>query len=136
MTPTLWLISGAVLCVAVLLFLRSPAPFSEPAEYRGTVRYIVDGDSLYVNGHRPQIRLWGVDAPESDHAGFELAKAKLTQLAQGERVICKEITRDRYGRTVARCFLPDGQEINRLMIESGTAKEYRYFTRGFYSGGN
>jgi endonuclease YncB( thermonuclease family) len=43
---------------------------------------------------------------------------------------------DRYGRTVARCFLPNGQEINRLMIESGTAQEYVRFSRGFYSGDN
>lgn len=34
---------------------------------------------------------------------------------------------------VVSCFLSDGREINRMMIESGKAKEYRRFTKGFYS---
>ncbi|MFT7235129.1 MAG: endonuclease YncB(thermonuclease family), partial [Methylophagaceae bacterium] len=40
---------------------------------------------------------------------------------------------DKYGRTVARCYLANGEEINRLMIDSGKAAEYKYFTKGFYS---
>ena len=79
------------------------------------------------------VRLWGVDAPEMDDRGFQAATDTLTRLALGKRITCREIERDRYGRSVARCFLSDGQEINRLMIESGTAKEYRRFTKGFYS---
>jgi endonuclease YncB( thermonuclease family) len=74
-----------------------------------------------------------VDAPERDAAGFEQATAMLSRLAQGQRITCREVDRDRYGRSVARCFLSDGREINRLMIESGTAREYRPFTKGFYS---
>ena len=31
-------------------------------EVSGLVRYVVDGDSLYIEGYVPQIRLWGVDA--------------------------------------------------------------------------
>ena len=75
----------------------------------------------------------GVDAPERDAAGFERATAMLSRLAQGQRITCREVDQDRYGRSVARCFLSDGREINRLMIESGTAREYRHFTKGFYS---
>ena len=41
-------------------------------EVNGSVRYVVDGDSLYINGYEPQIRLWGVDAPESDEPGFKM----------------------------------------------------------------
>lgn len=92
-----------------------------------------DGDSLYVRGRKQQVRLWGVDAPERDAAGFERATAMLSRLAQGQRITCREVDQDRYGRSVARCFLPDGREINRLMIESGTTREYRHFTKGFYS---
>jgi endonuclease YncB( thermonuclease family) len=51
----------------------------------------------------------------------------------GQRITCREVDRNRYGRSVARCFLPDGREINRLMIESGTAREYRHFIKGLYS---
>jgi len=101
----------------------------------GSVRHVVDGDSLYMNGHEPQIRLWGVDAPERDEAGFQAATDALHRLAEGKQLTCQQIDRDQYGRTVARCFLSDGQEINRMMIESGTATEYLRFSRGFYSRG-
>lgn len=125
---------------ALLLFFATmpdppPAPVLASEDVAGTVRHVVDGDSLYVAGHEPQVRLWGVDAPERDEAGFQAATATLTQLADGQRVTCQQVDRDRYGRTVARCFLMDGQEINRLMIESGTAAEYVRFSRGFYSSG-
>jgi endonuclease YncB( thermonuclease family) len=96
------------------------------------VRYVVDGDSLYLRSRSQQVRLWGVDAPENGERGFKAATDYLFSIAQGKRVECRQIDVDRYGRSVARCFLPDGREINRLMIESGTAREYRHFTKGFY----
>lgn len=99
----------------------------------GKVRYVVDGDSLYIGSYEPQIRLWGVDAPEKAQAGFEAASKTLYRYAYGQHVRCEKIDTDRYGRTVARCWLKDGRELNRLMIESGTAKEYRRYSKGFYS---
>ena len=106
-------------------------PFS--AIIKGRVRKIVDGDSLYINTHRPQIRLWGVDAPEINEKAYKAATKTLAKIAIGQYISCKKITIDKYGRTIARCFLNNGDEINRLMIESGTAKEYFRFTKGFYS---
>ena len=97
------------------------------------VRYVVDGDSLYLEQHDPQIRLWGVDAPERNEAGYELAKNTLTRIALSKSVRCEIVDIDKYQRTVARCFLADGQEINRMMIDSGAAKEYLRFTHGYYS---
>ena len=29
----------------------------------GKVRYVVDGDSLYIAGHKAQIRLWVINCP-------------------------------------------------------------------------
>ncbi len=104
-----------------------------PATLQGAVSYIVDGDSLYLRGQKTQVRLWGVDAPEKSESGFQAATDYLFLIAQGQQVTCRIITVDRYGRNVARCFLPDGREINRLMISSGRTKEYRRFTKGFYS---
>lgn len=125
---------------ALVLFLAftaiaPPTPPNAVDEIAGTVRRVVDGDSIYLAGHDPQVRLWGVDAPERDEAGYAEATATLTQIAQDQGVTCQEVDRDQYGRTVARCFLGDGQEINRLMIESGTATEYVRYSQGFYSSG-
>lgn len=132
------LITG-VFGVAVVLFIlysiqEPPAPPLENETYQGKARYIVDGDTLYIRGHKPAIRLWGVDAPEKNESGHIAATNMLKQLAEGKKIQCKKIETDRYGRTVARCFLSNGQEINAAMIASGTASEYKRFTKGFYSG--
>ncbi|MFV1654359.1 MULTISPECIES: thermonuclease family protein, partial [unclassified Phaeobacter] len=100
----------------------------------GTVGYVFDGDTLRLRGgQESRLRLWGVDAPEKDEAGFQEAKIALESIALNRKITFIEIDQDRYGRTVARVFLSDGREVNRMMIESGTAKEYRRFSKGFYS---
>lgn len=134
MTSALWItVIFAGLTLAFLWATYSPAKITTPPIYSGRVGYVVDGDSLYLDGRRQQVRLWGVDAPEKSESGFQAATDYLFLIAQGQRIECRQIEVDRYGRSVARCFLRDGREINRLMIESGTAKEYRHFTRGYYS---
>jgi len=134
MTPALLItVILAGLTLAVWGATYNPAKITTAPTYKARVRFVVDGDSLYLRGRKQQVRLWGVDAPERDVAGFERATAVLSRLTQGQRITCREVDQDRYGRSVARCFLPDGREINRLMIESGTAREYRHFTKGFYS---
>lgn len=135
MSGILWAVLGVVIVTGLLWLSRNPVGFSEPPALSGRVRYVVDGDSLYMNGYESQVRLWGVDAPERGSAGYQPATAFLRSIAEDQKITCRQIDRDKYGRTVARCFLSDGQEINRMMIESGTAREYRHFTRGFYSGG-
>ncbi len=99
---------------------------------KARVRYIVDGDSIYLKGYKPQIRLWGVDAPERGKYGYQAATRYLKKIAKARILTCEMVDKDRYGRTVARCFLSNGKEINRMMIESGTAQEYTRFSKGFY----
>lgn len=94
---------------------------------------ISDGDSLSIDGHDPQIRLWGVDAPESDEIGFTDATMTLKRLALKNPIHCQRVDTDRYGRTVARCFLQDGREIYAEMIRSGAAAECNRYSKGFYT---
>jgi len=133
MTPALWIaVILAGLTLAVWMATYNPAKITTAPTYKARVRYVVDGDSLYVQGRKQQVRLWGVDAPERGHRGFQAATNHLRTIAQGKRIECRQIDQDKYGRSVARCFLADGRELNRLMIESGTATEYKRFTKGFY----
>lgn len=122
-------------CLALVgAFLnRSPADPLKSKQIGGIVRYVVDGDSLYIEGIKPQIRLWGVDADERGEKGFKAATDLLTKLAKGQRIHCDIIEPDKYGRLVCRCYLKNGKEINRLMIESGKTREYKRFTKGYYS---
>ena len=57
-----------------------------------------------------------------------------TQAPRIEKSYClSKMDVDRYERTVARCFLKDGREVNAVMIASGTAVEYHRFSKGFYA---
>jgi endonuclease YncB( thermonuclease family) len=113
----------------------SQAPAGEGV-YGGRVRYVVDGDSIYLQGEERQIRLWGVDAPERDEAGYAAATKSLRKIAAGEFLECVQVDIDRYERIVGRCFIGDkdsGAEVNALQICSGTVEEYKYFSKGFYA---
>ncbi len=105
--------------------------------YRAVCRYVVDGDSLYLQGVKQQIRLWGVDAPERNEKGYGLAKDELKKLALGKMLICVTQDKDKYNRLVAKCFVDDPAndnlfEINKAMIDSHRALEYCRFSDGYY----
>lgn len=134
MTGIYWLISGLVVALGSVWLVSSVQTIKTPHERSGRVSYVIDGDTFILSGHTQRIRLWGVDAPEADQHGGQAATNHLYKLAHGQKVICKQMDIDRYGRSVDRCFLADGREINRLMIKSPHAKEYRRFTNGFYNG--
>ncbi|MEM7304963.1 MAG: thermonuclease family protein [Pseudomonadota bacterium] len=121
------------LATLILLFDNPPPSLQAADEITSSVRHVVDGDSLYLENYEPQIRLWGVDAPERDEPGYDRAKNYLRQLALSQTVDCEIVDTDKYKRSVARCYLSNGDEINRMMIESGAAKEYFRFTKGYYS---
>lgn len=129
------IICGVVAVLVVLAYWQhlqpSTAPL-EPPRSSGRVAWVFDGDTLRISPTDARLRLWGVDAPEKGERGAEAARNALIRMAQGKRITFIEIDRDRYGRTVARVFLPDGQEVNRLMIESGTATEFCRYSGGFY----
>lgn len=115
----------------------SPDPPAKLADthtdFSGRVTRIVDGDTFYVEGAPVRIRLWGLDAPERREDGYDEATAALRRISAGRLVSCKTVDRDRYGRIVARCYLSSGDDITALMIESGTADEYQYFSKGYYA---
>ncbi len=105
---------------------RAGEPFS------GQVRYVVDGDSLYLHGLKKQIRLWGINAPERNEPGYKQATRQLRSLTLHKHLTCYRQDTDKYGRTVARCENKNGEDISRSMLESGKAKEYCWFSKGFY----
>ncbi|MGB5325854.1 MAG: thermonuclease family protein, partial [Pseudomonadales bacterium] len=107
-----------------------------PTQISARAIRVVDGDSLYLEGYRPQIRLWGVDAPERDEAGFAAARDALAALALQREIRCERVDIDKYRRLVARCVVDAGRfagtDINRALIERGVANEYCWFSKGYY----
>lgn len=115
---------------------------------RAIVRRIVDGDTVAFSFlgkppfalresaiERPTIRLWGVDAPESNYQGqsqgeiAERAKAELANLLKpGNRVaIHTAIDRvDGRGRLLGRIF-KRGQDVNKRLLSSGWTLMYQIY---------
>lgn len=114
--------------------LGSPEPAVErgPGQLVGTVTRVVDGDTFWISTAGTSIRVWGLDAPETNQAGGARATAALTDLIAGQTLSCRQRDIDRYGRIVGQCFLPDGRDITAAMIASGTATEYCRFSGNYY----
>lgn len=92
---------------------------------------VLDGDTVLLEDGR-KVRLLGIDAPELEKEGkpaeflAHKAKAALKELAQGKKVRLEydELKYDRYGRTLAHLFLPDGTHLNRELVRRGLARVY------------
>lgn len=95
-----------------------------------------DGDTLRCG--KTSIRLFGVDAREvrrgkspAEPLAYE-ARDLLFSLTR-ERVGCRVVEQDRYGRQVARCWSSASPDLNAAMIRSGLATEWRRYSKGVYA---
>jgi len=96
-------------------------------ELTGSPR-IIDGDTIAIG--KTRIRLEAIDAPEAAQtcgrkgggtwACGAAATRALSDRIGGKVVNCASRGCDRYGRTLARCFL-DGGDINAWMVRQGHA---------------
>ena len=94
----------------------------------------IDGDTLDVSGKR--VRLFGIDAPESDQtcqkngASWACGKAateQLSSLVLGQQVDCRGTGVDQYGRMLAVCTA-GAEQLNQVMVEQGLAVAYRQYS--------
>jgi endonuclease YncB( thermonuclease family) len=127
--------------ILILTFWRPVEPMLVPGAplLTGTAE-IIDGDTIAIG--RDRIRLWGIDAPETDQpcrldgkgwqCGHASASALKRHLAAGA-VSCAEQDRDRYGRIVAVCKI-GGDSVNAWMVASGWALDYEQYSGGAYAG--
>jgi micrococcal nuclease len=97
----------AELVAASLTFVLACAPTS-PARagetFYAKVVGVADGDTITVlrEGKPLKIRLQGVDCPEKAQPFGDRAKQLTSKLVFGKQVRVEIVTRDKYGRTVAR----------------------------------
>ena len=122
---------------ALALALASPAIAGE--WYTGPVR-VIDGDSLEVGNRKTRIH--GIDAFEVRQrcAGTpcgQIATQAMQEAIRGRMVRCEALDRDRYGRTIARCFAArqgaqgPGLDIGGHMVAQGWALAYRRYSRDY-----
>ena len=92
-------------------------------ELAGNVTYVVDGDTLEINGIR--VRLSLVDTPERGQPGFREAKEFVDKLCLGKKgqldVDDGQRRGDRYGREIGIVYCDD-LNINEKLMDNKLAK--------------
>lgn len=101
---------------------------------------VIDGDTLDIHGTR--IRLWGVDAPESNQlcrgadsnlyrCGTKAAN-ELDIFIARRPVSCTSVSADQYGRTVATCLVGTA-DLGEWLVSNGLALDWPRYSHGRYS---
>ena len=106
------------------------------AQFTGRVS-VIDGDSLGMS--RVQIRIFGIDAPESAQTcraggsrwrcGAQASRALSRRIA-GRAVACVPKDRDRHGRIVAVCRA-GREDLGAWMVANGWALAYRRHSKAY-----
>jgi endonuclease YncB( thermonuclease family) len=112
----------------VALALISTLASSLPDESRGTVIYVIDGDTITVQGNG-DVRLADVNSPELTAPGGAEAK-EYTRGQLLNKLVYLDLDnitgQDRYGRKISVVYLANadgfaGDNFNRLLVDSGHA---------------
>jgi len=134
-----WVLAAAAVFATLVLadrlglFGRADATAYVGQNFR--VVRVIDGDTIEIAGpgdHEAvtRVRLWGVDTPETvkpdtppQHFGHE-ASDFTASIVLGKQVTLQleaHRTRDKYGRLLAYVIGPDGEMLNRTLVEQGYA---------------
>lgn len=106
-------------------------------DFTGRVK-VIDADTWDVGAER--VRIFGIDAPEMDQTCQDpqgqdwacgvWATEQVRARFGGRRVDCDRLEQDRYGRTVARCFL-NGKDVAREIVSAGLAFAFRRYSTDY-----
>jgi endonuclease YncB( thermonuclease family) len=124
-------------CAASVLLLALILPPASGAEVSGTPR-IVDGDTVEIG--QTKMRLVGIDAPETDQICLNANREKWAcGIAARDELIrhsneqlweCTTIGTDRYGRSLANCFI-EGEDVSKWMVRSGWALSFVRYSHAY-----
>ena len=120
--------------VLLLLFwLLLAAPVSAVALEAKVLR-VRDGDSLsvYAEGRRRELRLYGIDAPELGQRAGKASRRALSRLVKpGDVVDVRSMDTDVYGRIVG-VVTRKNLNVNLEMVRRGRAWVYEHFCRASF----
>jgi len=130
------------LLLPLLLFLPNITQAKEPIRtIEGYVTKISDGDTIQVNcqGAKVKVRLYGIDAPETEKSNKKTGHVSKPGQPYGEeayQALKSKVNRksvkldimavDQYKRSVGIVWL-DGKNINKEMVAEGYAWAYRQY---------
>jgi micrococcal nuclease len=116
--------------IAVLLVM--PVQARTALSIVGVVTYVSDGDTVWVKpnggGEALDVRIQGIDAPESCQDYGHVAQQALSQHVLHKTVTLTTKARDKYGRVIARIsFGNQGhQDVGAWMVANGHAWSYHF----------
>lgn len=116
------------LAVAASLVLAVPAAAET---VNGDRIYVIDGDTIAVQGQRQRIRLLDIDAPEISkprcdremRLGLD-AKARLIALVRGQQVEIERKGNDVYGRALAWLKV-NSRDLGQILLREGHATGWK-----------
>lgn len=91
--------------------------------FQGKVIHVSQGDNISVlNGKKAvEVRLAGIDCPETDQPWGKQARELTSRLVLHKKVTVRGYRFNRFGMTVADVQLPDGRLLNRELLRAGLA---------------
>lgn len=109
--------------------IPDPPAVSRDDQWSAKVVAIHDGDTISVLHDRAEekLRLHGIDSPEAGQPHGKAAKQAASALAFGKVVRVVPRDKDKYGRTVAVVYLPDGSNLNSELVRRGHAWWYKEY---------
>lgn len=113
----------------IFLLLTSILTFAQTGNVTAKVVGVVDGDTVTIvlpSGSQQQVRLQGIDAPETSQPFGVGARAYLSSLILGKTIRLEWSKRDSYGRIVGKILL-NGRDIGLEMIQAGLAWHYKQY---------
>jgi endonuclease YncB( thermonuclease family) len=118
-----------ILSVSTLGFFISTFSAVLALDFTAPVVSVLDGDTIEVlhNRHPERIRLSGIDCPEKGQAYGNNAKHAASELVFGKEVTLQTHGKDRYGRTLADVLLPEGTNVNHVLVKQGWCWWYRKY---------
>ena len=100
-------------------------------KYFGQVLRVIDGDTFEVLvelgfgvSQKFNVRLDGIDTPETSTTKGIRAKEYVRDLIEGKSVILKDAWAEKYGRARAKVELMDGTDLTQFLIEKNIGIEY------------
>lgn len=123
-----------LLCLPTSVFSKTPdtpAIETKPKEPAvGLLNRVIDGDTFVSINQK--IRLWGIDASERGDPYFLASKLYLETILESASFSCYYMDTDRYKRLVMQCF-SKGHDVAADMVRMGLAKDYKKYSKGYYS---
>ncbi|MDX1960871.1 MAG: thermonuclease family protein [Leptospiraceae bacterium] len=109
---------------SAIVFIYSISIYAET--FSGKVVSVHDGDTvrILVENKQVKVRLFGIDAPETNQAFGTKSKEALKSLVHKKQVTVDHKGKDQFGRTLGVIFL-EGKDINLEMLKLGMVWVYK-----------